>query len=114
MGIVMACMGIINVVNPGSMKKMIAFWRQGNRVYLGGLLRLLIGTIFLLSYSQAKIPGVICVLGSLILLGGILIFILGLGRVKIMLEWGDKRPRSILRLIALLVLGIGALVIYSA
>lgn len=113
-GIFMVGMGIMNLVNPVPMKKMISFWRQGKRIYAGGLLRLLFGVAFLLSYPQARRPGVICLLGILFLLGGILLFALGLKRIKAILEWWDKRTDSVLRLIAVLLLLLGALVIYSA
>lgn len=113
-GILMVCMGFIYVLNPALMKKMISFWRQSKRIYAGGLLRLLFGAIFLWSASQAKIQVVIYVLGILMLLGGVFIFVMGQEKVKRMLDWWDKKPDSILRLIAILILAIGALVIYSA
>jgi uncharacterized membrane protein HdeD (DUF308 family) len=113
-GMLMACMGFINILNPALMKKMISFWRRGKRIYAGGLLRILFGVIFLWSSSQARLQAVIYVLGILMLLAGVLLFILGLEKVKRMLDWWDKKPSSILRLVALLVLIIGVLVIYSA
>lgn len=113
-GILMACMGFINVLNPNVMKKMISFWRRGKNIYTGGLLRVLFGVIFLWSASQARLPLVIYVLGILMLLGGLLIFILALEKTKTILDWWDKKPYYILRLIAILILAIGVLVIYSA
>jgi len=113
-GILMLCMGVIYILNPALMKKMISFWKQDKRVYAGGLLRLLFGVIFLWSAAQAKLPAVIYVLGILMLLGGVFIFIMRLEKIKRMLDWWDKKPDSISRLIAILILAIGALVIYSA
>ncbi len=113
-GIFMACVGVINIINPAPMKKMLAFWGQGRRIYAGGLLRLLVGAIFLWSHGQARIPAVIGGLGILILLAGLFIFILGLERVKAMLGWWGSKPNSLLRLIATFILAIGASVIYSA
>ena len=114
LGILMVCIGAINMVNPAPMRKMLAFWRQGKRIYVGGLLRIFFGAIFLLSYQYAKIPGVICTLGILMVLGGLTIFILGPNRIKVMLDWWARKPNSILRLIAVFILLVGALVIYSA
>lgn len=113
-GVFMVCMGIVNILNPNVMKKMLSFWREGKRIYAGGALRILFGAIFLWSYSQARFQVVIYALGILMLLGGASIFILGLDKMKTMLDWWDKKPSSILRLIAVLLLIIGALVIYSA
>ena len=113
-GIFMASMGITVILNPNVMKKMISFWRQDKRIYLAGLLRALFGTVFLLSVLQARLPVVIYVLGILMLLGALIIFILGLEKVKTILAWWDKKPHSVLRLMAILILAIGVLVIYSA
>lgn len=113
-GILMVCMGIVNIINPALMKKMIAFWQKGKNIYLGGLLRCLFGIIFLLSATQARIPLVIYVLGVIILLGALAIFTMGLKKMKAILIWWDSRPYSILRAIAFIVLIIGGLVIYSA
>jgi len=116
LGILMICMGLANLINPILMKKMISFWKQGKRIYAGGLLRVLFGIIFLLasSYSQVRQPCVLAVLGVLMILGGMLIFILGPEKMKAILGWWDKKPASVLRLIAILALAIGTLVIYSA
>jgi small-conductance mechanosensitive channel len=110
----MVCMGFINVLNPNVMKKMISFWRKGKNIYAGALLRVLFGVIFLWSVTQARLPWVIYILGILMLLGAALIFILGLEKTKKILDWWDKKPHSVLRLIAILILAIGVLVIYSA
>jgi uncharacterized protein YjeT (DUF2065 family) len=112
-GIFMACMGVTILLNPGFMKKMIAFWRQGKRAYIGGLLRILFGLIFLSSASQARFPALITGLGIFLLIAGIFIFVLGLEKMKAMLGWWDKKPLSVLRLMGLLVFAIGILIIYS-
>ncbi len=113
-GIFMACMGVAIMLNPSVMKKMISFWRKGKKLYAGGLLRVLFGVIFLVSSSQAMFPWVIYILGILMLLGAALIFILGLEKAKAILDWWDRKPHSVLRLMAILILAIGVLVIYSA
>ena len=113
-GIFMASMGITVILNPNVMKKMISYWRQGKRIYIGGLLRAVFGTIFLLSVLQARLPEVIYVLGILFLITALIIFIMGLEKAKAVLGWWDKRPLFILRIMSILVLAIGALVIYSA
>lgn len=113
-GIPIVAMGVIILLNPIIMKQLIAFWKQGKRLYIVGILRVLIGAILLLAASQAKIAGVVATLGVLVLISGILIFVLKLEKVKTILEYWDKRSLLILRLMGLLVLAIGALLIYSA
>jgi len=113
-GIFIICMGFLILLNPRLMKRMIVFWKQGKRLYLGALIRILFGVVFLLSASQARLSGVMVGLGIFSLLAGMLIFILGLNRLKAILDWWDKKPDLILRLVSLIILAFGALVIYSA
>lgn len=113
-GILMIAMGAVNVLSPVMMRNMLAFWSRGKNVYAGGLLRLLLGLVFLWSAPQSKSPVIIYALGILMLLGGVFIFALRLDKIKSMLDWWNKKSDSILRLTAILILGIGALIFYSA
>jgi hypothetical protein len=113
-GIFMTSVGVIVLFAPDFMRGMVSYWRQGNRIYAGGLLRALFGAIFLLSVPQAKSARVIYILGILMLLHSLFIFVQGVQKTKAMLEQWGKRPNSLLRLIAILILAIGALIISSA
>ncbi len=112
-GIVIVVMGITFLLSPKKLKHFMAFLGQGKRLYGVGILRLLFGVILLLAASQCRLVGVILTLGILILIGGILIFVLGLERVKSMLNWWNKRSPLILRLMGLIALALGALLLYS-
>jgi len=104
----------VEKVNPKTAKKMMAFWRQGKRLYAGGLIRVLLGSIFLYYAPRARLPQVMFALGVLALLGALFIFVLGLGKTKAILDWWDKKPEAFLRLLSLLVIAFGALIICSA
>jgi uncharacterized protein YjeT (DUF2065 family) len=112
-GIFITCMGIIVIVKPQIIRMMISFWRQDKRIYLGGLLRMLFGAIFLLSAPQARLPVVMAALGLFLLIAGLLIFLIKLDKIKSMLERWSKRPSYVLRLMGSIVLIIGLLIIYS-
>ena len=112
-GIFVTAMGIMVLLNPKAIKKMLAFWRQGKNIYAAGLIRILLGVIFLYYAPQARLPQLMFALGVLASLGGLLIFILGLEKVKAVLGWWDKKPVSLLRLIGFLPLTIGILILYS-
>lgn len=113
-GTFITAMGIMILLNPKIAKRMMVFWRQGKNIYAGGLIRILLGVIFLYYSPQARLPQLIFVLGVLALLGGLLIFILGLEKTKAILDWWDKKPEHFLRLLSLLVIAFGALILYSA
>lgn len=112
-GLLIVAMGIIFLLSPKVLKQYIAFWKQGKKIYALGVLRLLIGVVFLLTASQCRLVGVILTLGILILLKGIAIFVLGLEKIKSMLDWWGRKSPLVFRLLSLVALAIGALILYS-
>ena len=113
-GIFVICAGVVLLVSPESMRKMLTFWKQDKRIYVGVFLRILTGMIFILAAPQARFPRVIVSLGGVIVAMGILIFIIGLERAKGILSWWEKKTGSFLRLAAILILAIGALIYLCA
>ena len=113
-GVVFVGLGIIMVINPQVIKGLLAFYKQGRKLYLLGALRLLMGIIFLLGASQCRRVIAVIILGILFILGGVLIFAVRLEKMKSILSWWEKRPLFVLRLTGLLILGLGGLVVYCA
>lgn len=113
-GIFIACMGFTVILRPSVMKKMIVFWKEGKRLYLGATIRVLFGVIFLLAASSARYPVVMTLLGILALIGGAIIFVLGPEKLKKVLDWWSKKPNYAMRIAATLVIFFGALILYSA
>jgi len=112
-GIFIVIVGIIFLVSPKTMRRFMVFWEKGKRVYIGCMLRILIGIIFLLAASQCRLIGVIVTLGILFIITGSIIFIIGLDRTKIILKWWYGRSLLVLRLIALIPIAVGVLILYS-
>jgi len=113
-GIIVAAIGVVVLLNPKTIKQWMAFCEKGVRPYVMGTLRILVGIVFLLAAPQSRVVWVIVTVGILALLGGITFFILGLERVKSMLRWWHGRSLPVLRLIGLLAIVIGLLILYSA
>jgi hypothetical protein len=113
-GIFVVGAGVIFLLSPKTMRQFMAFCGKGRELYIAGILRILIGVIFLLAASQSRIAWVIVTLGILALIGGVTFFILGLERVKTMLSWWHVRSLLVLRILALLAIAVGALILYSA
>jgi len=101
-GIVVIVVGIAYIVRPGIMKWLLDFFKEGSNIYLAGLLRFVLGVVFLLAATECSKPIIIGVLGVLFLLGGLLIFILGPKRTTPILEWWLTKPVWIMRALALL------------
>ncbi len=113
-GIAIVVTGIIFSANPKTLKQYIAFWKQQKRLYIGGILSLLFGVIFLLAASQCRLAGVIIVLGIWAVIKGVLLFALGQKKLNAYLGWWLGKPLSIARFLGIVALAFGVLIIYSA
>ena len=111
--IFIAAMGLGFMLNPGMLKQVVAFFGKGKRIYLAGILRLLIGVTLLTAALECQRPMVIIVFGILFIIGGVVIFALGLEKAKSILARWEKKPALVARLIGLLVFVVGALIGYG-
>jgi uncharacterized protein YjeT (DUF2065 family) len=112
--IIIIFMAIMYMLKPHIMKKLMEFFKQGRRLYLVGLARFVLAVIFLLGATQCGIVWLIIAFGILFIISGLLIFALGLEKVKSILDWYLSQPLFILRLLALIALALGAIIVYAA
>ena len=113
-GIVFVFIAVVYLLRPDILKHMMEFFKKGRRIYFAGLLRFVLAVIFLLAANECRIPWVIITFGILFIISGLLVFTFGLKRLKAMIEWYQKQPFVLLRVIALIALAVGAVIIYSA
>ncbi len=113
-GIMIAAMGLTLALSPKGAKQAFDFFSQGKRIYWVGILRILFGIIFLLAASVCRWPEIIRVLGVLFIIAGSFIFILGIRKIKLVLEWWSKKPPLLLRFLTLLAVFFGVLIVYAA
>ena len=114
LGIVIVGFGVAYFVNPSIIKPYMAFWKTRKRLYLGGTLSLVIGTIFLFAASQCRWTGFIVAFGILSVAKGIWLFIISQEKAISILDWWAKRPIAFLRGHAVFAVIFGVLLIYSA
>jgi len=113
-GLLEIVLGVIFLLNTDNFRRFISFFSEGKKPYLGGFLKILIGSIFLFTATQCRVVWIMVTLGVLALAGGILILTRETQKAKSLIAiWKDK-PVSVLRLYAVLALLVGALIIYSA
>ena len=105
--------GIVFIINPKSLKRYIAFWLQGKRLYAVGVSRFISGGILLLSFSQCRIKWTIFILGVLNILAGLPYFIRGIEGMKAMLSFWEQRPPKAVRILGIAYLALGLIIIYS-
>jgi hypothetical protein len=113
-GIVIVFLAVLTFLKPDIMKRILKFFKQGKRVYFAGLVRLILAVVFLLAARECDITWVIIVFGILFLISGLSIFMIGAEKLKPVLDWFQNKSALFLRVMAVIILAIGAIIIYSA
>jgi len=113
-GIVFVLIAIVYLLKPDLMKLMMGFFKKGKRLYWAAVIRFALAVVFLLAAWQCNIKWVIAAFGVLFIISGLLIFILGLEKIKEMLQWYENKPLLLLRIISLILLAMGVIIICSA
>ena len=112
-GLLIALEGILFLIKPEYVKKLISFFVKGKSLYLAAVLRIAIGVVFLIFAMSCHIPWLVIAFGLLAAFAGIIMFIIKLEKQKAYLLWWQQRSLLSIRLIALLTLAIGAIIFYA-
>ena len=114
LGLVIAAIGIICIIKPTVMNRIMEFFKKGKRLYIAAPVRLALAVVFLLGARECKYFWVIFAIGILFLITGVLVLVLGPKKLTPMLEWWLKQPTLLLRLMALIAVAFGVVIIISA
>lgn len=112
-GLIMAVMGIAFIAIPKDMVKIMPFFKKSKRIYIVGVIRLVLAVIFLLSASQCRWPWVIGVLGILTLVSGVLIFVLKLKVIRGILDRFSEKSDMFLRITGVIIVVLGMLIVFA-
>jgi hypothetical protein len=113
-GIVIVVIAVLSLLKPDMIKHILNFFKHGKRVYFAGLARLILAVVFLLAASECDITWVIVVFGILFLISALSIFMIGAEKLKPMLDWFQNKSTLFIRFMAVIILILGAIIIYSA
>ena len=113
-GIVIVVIAVLSLLKPDMTKHILNFFKQGKRLYLAGLARLILAVVFLLAARECDITWVIVVFGILFLISALSIFMIGAEKLKPMLDWFQNKSTLFIRFMAVIILILGAIIIYSA
>ena len=114
LGIFFCIIGIVYLLRPDVMKWLLEFFKKGKRIYFAGLARFVLGVIFLLGATDCDNIWIIRAFGILFLIGALLIFWLQPEKIRRILDWYQKQSVLFLRVFAVIVLALGAVIIFSA
>ena len=114
LGILFVLIGIAYLLQPDILKILMSFFKKGKRIYMAGLVRFALAVVFLLAATECRQPEIIGAFGILFLLSGLLIFGLGPETIRRIFDWYEEQPTLVFRIIASVVIVVGAIVIFSA
>lgn len=112
-GIYLVAMGIIILLRPKAYSIIFNFFRQGKRIYMAGILRILFGALFLSVADESRFQTFLLIMGVLAIIGGITIFVLKPAKLKTLMDWFEKKSPTFIRTWGVVAIIIGALFIYS-
>jgi len=113
-GIIYIIMGVILFMKPEYVRTLIDFFKVGRRVYIGGAFRIVIGAVLIYAAQKALIPWIPRIIGIIAVVGGIIIYPLGIQRIHAMMEWWKGSSDNRIRMIAVIAEMVGILLVYSA
>ncbi|MDP8216876.1 MAG: hypothetical protein P9L98_06160 [Candidatus Kaelpia imicola] len=110
LGILLFALGVIFLIDNKRFQDFIKFWKKGNNIYLAGIIKVLIGALFIAVSADTNL--LIFIFGMLYLIGGVAVFVLGPKKVNGYIDyWAGKTSKSI-PWIAICYLTMGILLIY--
>ncbi len=113
-GVLIILEGIAFLVKPGWYRNAAKVFMSERIVYIGPVLKILFGGLFLVSAVPCSQTWVIIVLGVLMLAGGITGLILPKAKIISFIEWWTKRTDTVMRIIAVVAIALGGLVMWAA
>jgi hypothetical protein len=113
-GIAIVVIAVVFLIKPGLFHAIMGFVKRGKRAYFMGLVRLALAVVFLLGARECDLTWLIAVFGIVFLLSGLLIFMLGAEKVGSIINWYQEQSTVLLRVLVLIMLAVGAVIIYAA
>ena len=113
-GAIFILISVVYLFKPAVMKWLVEFFCKGGRLYIAGLLRLVLAIVFLLGARECALPWVIGIIGGMFIISSLLIFVLGPKKFIPILQRFRDWPDLTIRIIAVVPMIFGAIIIYAA
>ena len=113
-GAVVGILGLVGLVAPSAVSSGLdGFKSSPSKIYGWAGVRVLMGVILMLGASGTAFPTLIRFIGAALVLKAALVPLLGLDRVRSILDWFQARPPLLIRFLFLLVVSFGAFLIWA-
>ncbi len=106
--------GILFLLRPELLGPIVRFFNNTFWMYTLSVLRIALAVVFLLGAMQCRVRGVIVSFGILLLITGVAGLIVKHQMYNAILQWWQERNLTTVRLVAVIVMLIGAVIVYCA
>jgi hypothetical protein len=114
-GIAIAAFGLLGVVRPGDLIRLIEnAWRTNTVFYVAIASRLVLGAALLAAATDCRFPLAFRILGFVSLVGAAGIAVFGIERSREFVRWWFERPAGFIRGWAMAAVAFGAFLVYAA
>jgi uncharacterized protein YjeT (DUF2065 family) len=113
-GLIIAGIGLVYLIRPDVLRKVLSFFKKRLLLYIGALLRFALGVVFLLAARECDVMWVIALFGILFLISGLMPFLLGGSRSTSILSRAAEQPAVVLRVVGSIVVVVGLIIVYAA
>jgi hypothetical protein len=114
LGIVIAAVGVVGIVTPGSLVTLAALFVTPMGLYVAAALRVALGMALLVAASTSRMPATLRVLGLTIIVGGLVTPLIGVERAHIFLAWWVTQGSMGMRVWASIALVFGLVLVCAA
>jgi uncharacterized protein YjeT (DUF2065 family) len=113
-GMIIAGIGLVYLIRPDVLRKLLGFFKKRSLLYIGALLRFALAVVFLLAARECDLMWVIASFGILFLISGLMPFFLGVSRSSSILSRVAGQPVVVLRILGAVVMTFGLIIVYAA
>ena len=108
-----AVLGAVGLVSPVKLLGIVRHFESQAGIYVAAVLRIIMGVALLYSAPTSHFPGIVRILGIIILVAGLITSLLGRERFRMILHWWSARGPAFMRVWAGFALGFGLLLAYA-
>ena len=113
LGAVIILEGVVFLIQPGLLKKLVSLFARGRMIYIPATFRLILGPIFLIYAHNCNVPWIIITFGIMMLVGSAILFLVNIKKIKGILQWWTGRPGWAIRSVAVIALILGVIMVVS-
>ena len=113
-GVLFLCLGGWVLIQPRGLVTFADLFLTGTGLWVAVALRLVIGVLLWMSAGVSRTPRIFKVLGALFIFSAFALPVAGLERIRRIADWGAGLDDPVLRVVSLVVIGLGAFIAWSA